>query len=131
MLINNFLWFLHSMKELLWAILFMSEPTFGVWLWPQLSWCSMCMSRYYFVSKIYHKYQSSLFNLLFELPNGMYLIASYLLPSFSLVTLEKIVLIKKVYSKINYKSNLFKAWFSMWNKKLLIVIKLHILAFSL
>ena len=33
----------------------------------------------------------------------MSLINSYLLPSFGLVTLEKIVLIKKVYSKTNYK----------------------------
>ena len=44
------------------------------------------------------------FNFLFELPKGMSLIGSYLLPSFSLVTLEKIVLIKKVYSEINDKS---------------------------
>ena len=44
------------------------------------------------------------FNFLFELPNGMSLIGSYLLPSFSLVvTLEKIVLTKKIYSKLNYK----------------------------
>ena len=41
------------------------------------------------------------FNFLFELPSKMPLIGSYLLPSFSLVTLEKIVLIEKVYNEIN------------------------------
>ena len=34
----------------------------------------------------------------------MPLIGSYLLPSFSLVTPEKVILTKKVYSEINYKS---------------------------
>ena len=41
------------------------------------------------------------FQICFSVP----LISSYLLPSFSLVvTLEKIVLIKKVYAKLSYKS---------------------------
>ena len=63
------------------------------------------MSRHYFIIKIQKKYQPSLFNFLFELPLRMSLIDSYLLPSFSLaVTLEKIALTKKVYSKLNYKS---------------------------
>ena len=63
-------------------------------------------ARHYFVIKIHKKYQSSLyFNFLFELPDGMSLIGSYLLPSFTLVvTLGKIVLIEKVYSELNYKS---------------------------
>ena len=64
----------------------------------------MYMLRHYFVGKIYKKYQSLLFRFLFELQNGMTLISSYLLLSFSLVTLEKIVVINKVYSKTNYKS---------------------------
>ena len=59
--VNNSFWLIHGMKELLWAILCMSEATFGVWLWPQLSWCSMYVSRNCFVIKIYKKYQSSLF----------------------------------------------------------------------
>ena len=64
----------------------------------------MHMSHNYFVIKIYKKYNHRYFNFLLELPNGMSLTGSYLLPSFSLVaTLEKIVLIKKVYSKLNYK----------------------------
>ena len=63
------------------------------------------MSRHDFIIKIHKKYQPSLFNFLFELPLRMSLIDSYLLPSFSLaVTLEKIALTKKVYSKLNYKS---------------------------
>ena len=41
-------------------------------------------------------------NLKLPRTNRMSLIGSYSLPSFSFVTLEKIVLIKKVYSKINY-----------------------------
>ena len=35
--VNNSLWFLHGLKELLYAILCMSEATIGVSLWPQLS----------------------------------------------------------------------------------------------
>ena len=58
--VNNFFWFLNEMKELLQAILCMSKTTFGVWLWPQLSWCNMYMSHHYFVIKIYKKYQSLL-----------------------------------------------------------------------
>ena len=41
------------------------------------------------------------FNFLFELPNTMSLTGSYSLPSFGFVTVEKIALIKKVYSEIN------------------------------
>ena len=59
-------------------------------------------ARHYFVIKIYKKYQPSLFNFLFELPNGMSLIGSYLFPSFGfVVTLQKIVFIKKAYSELN------------------------------
>ena len=54
-----------------------------------------------FVIKIY---KNIYFNFLFELPKGMSLIGSYLVPSFSLVvSLEKILFIKKVYSELNYK----------------------------
>ena len=103
--VNNSFWFLHGMNELLYAILCMSEATFGVWLWPQLSWCSMYTSRQYFVIKIYKNINHRYFNVLLELPKGMSLIGSFLVPSFSLVvTLEKIVLIKKVHSEHNYKS---------------------------
>ena len=109
--VNDSFWFLHGMKELLQAILCMSEATFGVWLWPQLSWCSMYTSRQYFVIKIYKNINHRYFNFLFELPKGMSLIGSYLVPSFSLVvTLEKIVLIKKVYSELNYESYLRRDW---------------------
>ena len=41
--VNNFIRFLHGMKELLWTILCMSETAIGVWLWPQLSRCSIYM----------------------------------------------------------------------------------------
>ena len=103
--VNNSFWFLHGMNELLYAILCMSEATFGVWLWPQLSWCSMYTSRQYFVIKIYKNINHRYFDFLFDLPKGMSLIGSYLVPSFSLVvTLEKIVFIKKIYSELNYKS---------------------------
>ena len=37
------------------------RATFDVFLWPQLSWCSMYKLRHSFLSKIYKKYQSSLF----------------------------------------------------------------------
>ena len=71
------------------------------------------MSHHYFVNKISrniivkHRYQCS-----FELPsNKMSLICSYLLPSFSFVSLEKMFLLIKVYSgsskiykHLNYKS---------------------------
>ena len=58
----------------------------------------MYMSRQVkFTRNVNHRY----FNFLFELHNRTPLIGSYLLPSFSLVTLEKIVLIKEVYSEIN------------------------------
>ena len=80
---------------MVWAtltILRMPEATIGVWLWPQLSWCSMYMSRVIilqvkFARNIKHRY----FNFLFELHKGMSLTGSYLLlyVSFSLVTLEK------------------------------------------
>ena len=57
--------------------------------------------RSLFVIKIY---KNIYFSFLFELPKGMSLIGSYLVPSFSLaVSLEKIVFIKKVYRKLNYK----------------------------
>ena len=65
----------------------------------------MYTSRQYFVIKMYKNINHRYFNFLFELPKGMSLIGSYLVPSFSLVvTLEKIVLIKKVHSEHNYKS---------------------------
>ena len=58
--------------------------------------------RLLFVTKIY---KNIYFNFLFELPKGMSLIGSYLVPSFSLViSLEKIVFIKKVYSELITKS---------------------------
>ena len=61
--------------------------------------------RHYFVIKIYQNINHRYFNFLFELPKGMSLIGSYLVPSFSVVvTVEKIVLIKKVYSELNSKS---------------------------
>ena len=44
------------------------------------------------------------FNVLFELHNRMSFIGSDLLPRFSLFTLRKIFLIKKVESEIDYKS---------------------------
>ena len=50
-----------------------------------------------FTRNINHRY----FIFLFELPNRMPITGSYLLPSFSLVTLEKILLIKKVWHEIN------------------------------
>ena len=65
--IDNSFWFLHGIKELLQAILCMSEATFGVWLWPQLSWCSMYMSRHYFVIKIYKNLNHRYFKFLCEL----------------------------------------------------------------
>ena len=78
------------------------------------------MSRHYFVIKIYKK--SQYFNFLFELPNGMSLIGYHLLPISSLVvTLEKILFLLKKFIA-NLIKNLFKAWFSKWKKKLLIVI---------
>ena len=59
----------------------------------------------YFVLKIYKNINHHYLNFLFELPKGISLIGSYLVPSFSLViTLEKIILIKNVYSELNYKS---------------------------
>ena len=64
----------------------------------------MYTSRQYFVIKIYKNINHRYFNFLFELPKGMSLIGSYLVPSFSLVvSLEKILFIKKVYSELNYK----------------------------
>ena len=63
----------------------------------------MYRSRQYFVIKIYKNINHRYF--LSELPKGMSLIGSYSVPSFSLViTREKIVLIKKIYSELNYKS---------------------------
>ena len=50
------------MKELLQAIFYMLEATFGVWLWHQLNWYSMYMSLHSFVYKIYKKYESLLFS---------------------------------------------------------------------
>ena len=68
----------------------------------------MYTSRQYFVIKIYKNINHRYFNVLFELPKGMSLIGSFLVPSFSLVvTFEKIVLIKNNYSELN--TNLFKA----------------------
>ena len=55
----------------------------------------------YYILQINHRY----FDFLFELPNRKPVTGSYLLPNFSLVSLEKIVLIKKFIAKfINYKS---------------------------
>ena len=62
--------------------------------------CHVIILHVQFTRNINHRY----FSFLFELPNGMTLIGSYLLPSFSLVPLEKIVVINKVYSETNYKS---------------------------
>ena len=53
----------------------------------------MYTSRQYFVIKIYKNINHRCFNFLFELLKGMSLIGSYL----DLITLEKIVLIKKIY----------------------------------
>ena len=65
----------------------------------------MYTSRHYFVIKIYKNINHRYFSFLFELLKGMSLIASYLVPSFGLVvTLEEIVLNKKVHSEHNYKS---------------------------
>ena len=65
----------------------------------------MYTSCHYFVIKIYNNINHRYFNFLFELPKGMSLIGSYLVPSFSLViSLEKIVFIKKVYSELITKS---------------------------
>ena len=76
---------------------------FVVWLWPQLSWCSMYILRYSFVSEIYKKYKGIFrnisrryLNFLFELPNQMFLIGFY---SVSLLT--KILFFKKVYCEIS------------------------------
>ena len=108
--IDNSFWFLHGIKELLQAILCMSEATFGVWLWPQLSWCSMYMSRHYFVIKIYNIIHCYSNFLLFELPNGMSLIGSYLLPSLAWsLLLKRFFLLKKFIA--NLITNLFKASF--------------------
>ena len=41
----------------MYAILFVSEEIFAVWLWPQLI---LCICQVIFVSKIYQKYQSTL-----------------------------------------------------------------------
>ena len=70
--------------------------------------CHVIILEVKFKRNINHHY----FNILFELPNEISLIGSYLLPSFILVTLGKIVIIKKVYSEnFHYKliTNLFKA----------------------
>ena len=71
---------------------------FGIWLRHQCNWYSMYMSRiilfkWVFKRNISHRY----FNFLFELPNlKTSLICSYILSIYSLVTLEKVVLLKKI-----------------------------------
>ena len=100
--VNNSFWFLHGMNELLYAILCMSEATFGVWLWPQLSWCSMYTSRHYFVIKIYKNINHRYFNFLFELLSGGTLLNWLLFKTKFQPRWSLIVLI--AYSKINYKS---------------------------
>ena len=82
------------MKELLYAIPCILEKTFGGWLWSQLNWYSIYVLSHSVVSKIYKKYKSSLI-----LSLKMSLICFYLLSSFRLITLEKII--KKVYTVIN------------------------------
>ena len=60
--------------------------------------CHVIILQVKFTENINHRY----FNFLLELRNGMSSVGPYLLPSFSFVALGKIVLIKKVYSEINY-----------------------------
>ena len=80
---------------------FILEEIFGVRLWPQLNWCSMLChvifnQNFQVMLIINHRY----LNFVFELPSlKMSLICSYLqylLPSSSLITLEKMFLFKKV-----------------------------------
>ena len=99
--VNNSLSFLHGIKEILLAILCMSEANFGVSIWPQLSWCSMYMSRHYFVSRICEKYQSSLFSFSVwtALTQCTKLAIIYYQVSASLL-LERMFLLKKFISKL-------------------------------
>ena len=82
----------------------MSEATFCVCLWPQLSWCSMYMLRNYFVSNISKKYKSFLVQFSVWAPQWNDLNLLLFITKFHVSTLEKIVLIKKVYSELIYKS---------------------------
>ena len=70
----DFLYFwLFVLRLLVFRRFFVTEVTFGVWLCSLLiSWCSMYMLRHSFVSKIYKKYQSSLFITLFFIRTGKF-----------------------------------------------------------
>ena len=52
--------FINGTRDPLQATISMLDATFCAWLWHQLSWCSIYKSHS-FASKIYKKYQSSLF----------------------------------------------------------------------
>ena len=52
---SNFYMVWKSYYYYYYVILCMLDPTFVVWLWPQLNWCSMYMSRHSFVSKCLQK----------------------------------------------------------------------------
>ena len=101
--INNSHKFWHGVKEVPLPILCILISTLGVWLRPQLNWCSAYMSHVILLQvKILTKISHRCFDFLFELSSfKMFLICYYLLPIFRLATLEKFVLIKKWYGEMS------------------------------
>ena len=122
--VNNFLWFLHGMKGLLYAIFCMrlrSNFWHLIMASTKMMWY-VYASHYFFKRNINHR-----FNFLFELTsNTMSLIGSYLLQSFKL--LKRFLLLKTCIAKLikyivnTLIANLFMAWFRTCKKKLLSVI---------